>query len=176
MTSTDPWRPFVCRPPDPHTAARVAGAAAAARPCELGGGARSCGYLACPARAHRGCLPCSHLLELELELIQSQMAQKPMLRGEVGARVRCAVWSETREEVSSSAVVQGARMSRCWCEVPRCSPAGELCNAPRDSGVLETVHDLFGGASVCWRPFIQPLARPGAWGISNACWRCLCCV
>ena len=25
-------------------------------------------------------------LELELELIQSQMAQKPMLRGEVGAR------------------------------------------------------------------------------------------
>ena len=43
--------------------------------------------------------------ELELELIQSQMAQKPMLRGEVGARVRCAVWSETREEVSSNAVV-----------------------------------------------------------------------
>ena len=27
-------------------------------------------------------------LELELELIQSHMAQKPMLRGEVGARVR----------------------------------------------------------------------------------------
>ena len=26
--------------------------------------------------------------ELELELIQSHMAQKPMLRGEVGARVR----------------------------------------------------------------------------------------
>ena len=26
------------------------------------------------------------LLELELELIQSHMAQKPMLRGEVGAR------------------------------------------------------------------------------------------
>ena len=31
--------------------------------------------------------PCDWLpLELELELIQSQMAQKPMLRGEVGAR------------------------------------------------------------------------------------------
>jgi hypothetical protein len=30
------------------------------------------------------------LLELELELIQTQMAQKPMLRAEVGMRVRCA--------------------------------------------------------------------------------------
>ena len=29
-------------------------------------------------------------LELELELIQTQMAQKPMLRAEVGMRVRCA--------------------------------------------------------------------------------------
>jgi hypothetical protein len=28
--------------------------------------------------------------ELELELIQTQMAQKPMLRAEVGMRVRCA--------------------------------------------------------------------------------------
>ena len=32
----------------------------------------------------------SHSLELELELIQTQMAQKPMLRAEVGMRVRCA--------------------------------------------------------------------------------------
>ena len=30
------------------------------------------------------------MLELELELIQTQMAQKPMLRAEVGMRVRCA--------------------------------------------------------------------------------------
>jgi hypothetical protein len=30
------------------------------------------------------------LVELELELIQTQMAQKPMLRAEVGMRVRCA--------------------------------------------------------------------------------------
>ena len=30
------------------------------------------------------------ILELELELIQTQMAQKPMLREEVGMRVRCA--------------------------------------------------------------------------------------
>ena len=29
-------------------------------------------------------------LEVELELIQTQMAQKPMLRAEVGMRVRCA--------------------------------------------------------------------------------------
>jgi hypothetical protein len=28
--------------------------------------------------------------ELELELIQTQMAQKPMLQAEVGMRVRCA--------------------------------------------------------------------------------------
>jgi len=31
-----------------------------------------------------------YILELELELIQTQMAQKPMLRAEVGMRVRCA--------------------------------------------------------------------------------------
>ena len=29
-------------------------------------------------------------LELELELIQTQMTQEPMLRAEVGMRVRCA--------------------------------------------------------------------------------------
>jgi hypothetical protein len=31
-----------------------------------------------------------NVLILELELIQTQMAQKPMLRAEVGMRVRCA--------------------------------------------------------------------------------------
>ena len=36
-------------------------------------------------------------LELELELIQSHMAQKPMLRGEVGARALC-VRSVSKEE------------------------------------------------------------------------------
>jgi len=35
----------------------------------------------------RGACP---FFELELELIQTQMAQKPMLRAEVGMRVRCA--------------------------------------------------------------------------------------
>ena len=33
---------------------------------------------------------CDWPIELELELIQTQMAQKPMLRAEVGMRVRCA--------------------------------------------------------------------------------------
>jgi len=33
---------------------------------------------------------CHFNIELELELIQTQMAQKPMLRAEVGMRVRCA--------------------------------------------------------------------------------------
>ena len=33
---------------------------------------------------------CFISLELELELIQTQMTQKPMLRAEVGMRVRCA--------------------------------------------------------------------------------------
>jgi len=36
------------------------------------------------------CYPVCLELELELELIQTQMAQKPMLRAEVGMRVRCA--------------------------------------------------------------------------------------
>jgi hypothetical protein len=31
-----------------------------------------------------------YICKLELELIQTQMAQKPMLRAEVGMRVRCA--------------------------------------------------------------------------------------
>ena len=35
-------------------------------------------------------LACVPELELELELIQTQMTQKPMLRAEVGMRVRCA--------------------------------------------------------------------------------------
>ena len=33
---------------------------------------------------------CHKIDELELELIQTQMAQKPVLRAEVGMRVRCA--------------------------------------------------------------------------------------
>ena len=48
-------------------------------------GARYCnswGLINCTRGVSRG--------ELELELIQTQMAQKPMLRAEVGMRVRCA--------------------------------------------------------------------------------------
>ena len=45
----------------------------------------SLGYFFAPA-GHR----LNVFLELELELIQTQMAQKPMLRAEVGMRVRCA--------------------------------------------------------------------------------------
>ena len=37
----------------------------------------------------RGCSFYYYII-LELELIQTQMAQKPMLRAEVGMRVRCA--------------------------------------------------------------------------------------
>jgi hypothetical protein len=54
-------------------------------------------------------------MELELELIQSHMAQKPMLRGEVGARA-LRVRSVSREEVWASAGVQGAWVSGCGCE------------------------------------------------------------
>ena len=49
----------------------------------------------------------THKLELELELIQSHMAQKPMLRGEVGARA-LRVRSVSREKAWASAGVQGA--------------------------------------------------------------------
>ena len=38
--------------------------------------------------------------QLELELIQSHMAQKPMLRGEVGARA-LRVWSDVRGHAKS---------------------------------------------------------------------------
>ena len=42
------------------------------------------------ARVLRKQCKCGMIQELELELIQTQMAQKPMLRAEVGMRVRCA--------------------------------------------------------------------------------------
>jgi len=53
------------------------------------------------------------LLELELELIQSHMAQKQVLRGEVG----CACVA--REEVWASAGVQGAWVGACRCEADK---------------------------------------------------------
>ena len=53
--------------------------------------------------------------ELELELIQGHMAQKPVLRVEVGARV-LRVRSVSREEAWASAGAQGAWVSWCGCE------------------------------------------------------------
>ena len=48
--------------------------------------------------------------ELELELIQPHMAQKPMLRGEVGARVRVKREGGQRRE---------GRYGRArWCKAP----------------------------------------------------------
>ena len=54
-------------------------------------------------------------LELELELIQPHMAQKQMLRGEVGARA-LRVRSVSREEAWASAGVHGAWVGGCGCE------------------------------------------------------------
>ena len=52
--------------------------------------------------------------ELELELIQPHMAQMPMLRGELGARV-LRVRSVSREKARASADVQGAWVGGCGC-------------------------------------------------------------
>jgi hypothetical protein len=54
-------------------------------------------------------------LELELELIQTHMAQKPVLLVEVGARA-LRVRSVSREEAWASAGVQDALVRRCGCE------------------------------------------------------------
>ena len=44
-------------------------------------------------------------MELELELIQTQMTQKPMLRAEMGMRVRCAQVKIVKRIVKSSYMV-----------------------------------------------------------------------
>ena len=54
-------------------------------------------------------------VEFEIELIQSHMAQKPVLRGEVGARA-LRVRSVSREGAWASADEKGAWVSRCECE------------------------------------------------------------
>ena len=51
----------------------------------------------------------------ELEPTQAHMAQKPVLRVEVGARA-LLVQSVSREEAWESADVQGAWVSGCGCE------------------------------------------------------------
>jgi hypothetical protein len=86
----------------------------------------------------------------ELELIQTNMAQKPMLKVEVGARA-LRVRPVSREEAWASAGVQGAWVSECWCEADKC--------------VLETVHDVFRGHLACGGISFYPHARPGAGGV-----------
>ena len=51
----------------------------------------------------------------EPELIQTYMAQKPVLRVEVGARA-LRVRSVSREEAWAGACVQGAWVSGCGCK------------------------------------------------------------
>ena len=46
-------------------------------------------FIQCHSADEKG-VSCPAKVELELELIQTQMAQKPMLRVKVGMRVRCA--------------------------------------------------------------------------------------
>ena len=55
------------------------------------------------------------LIELELGLIHAQMAQKPVLRVEVGARA-LRVRSVSREKAWASAGVRCAWVSGCGCE------------------------------------------------------------
>ena len=57
----------------------------------------------------------SRCVREELELIQTHMAQKPMLRVEVGARALRGR-SVSREKAWASAGVQGAWVSGCGCE------------------------------------------------------------
>jgi hypothetical protein len=87
------------------------------------------------------------------ELIQAHMAQKPVLRVEVGARA-LRVRLVLREEAYASAGVQGAWVSGCECEA--------------DWGVLETVHDVFGGHLVSGGISFYPRARPGAEGVPTS--------
>jgi len=52
------------------------------------------------------------ILELELELISTQMTQKPMLRAEVGMRVCCA------NKASAECIMRGRGIPRS-AQVPR---------------------------------------------------------
>jgi len=52
-------------------------------------------------------------LELELELIQTQMTQKPMLRAEVGMRVRCANRASAECTMRGRGIGQNSRNPFC---------------------------------------------------------------
>ena len=84
-------------------------------------------------RTRRSKLVDSPVVKLELELIQSQMAHKPMLRGEVGARAwhvlgqaRGGVWGERR---SAGRLNEQARVVKPIRRV--CGEMLSLCGAPR---------------------------------------------
>ena len=81
------------------------------------------------------------------------MAQKHVLWVEVGARA-LRVRSVSREGAWASASVQVAYVSGCECEA--------------DQGVLERVHEVFGGYLVCGGLSFYPHARPGAGGVSTS--------
>ena len=94
-------------------------------------------------------------IELELELIQSHMAQKPMLRGEVGARA-LRVRSDVRGH-GQVRLCKALGCGRCGCLKPirACCvvgsafflvapPHGGCAMAPRDSGM-------------CWKQFMMCL-------------------
>ena len=50
-------------------------------------------------------------IELELELIQTQMTQKPMLRAEVGMRVRCA------NKASAGCIMRGGALAKILAKI-----------------------------------------------------------
>ena len=76
-------------------------------------------------------------LELELDLMQSYMAQVPMLRGEVGARA-LRVRSVSREEAWASAGVRCAWVSGCF----RCGSPPTFLSVSRAAGVAFPVKGL----------------------------------
>ena len=57
-------------------------------------------------------LACVPELELELELIQTQMTQKPMLRAEVGMRVRFATKASAESIMRGRGIGQNSRKNR----------------------------------------------------------------
>ena len=93
-------------------ASKGATALIARAPCLLGAGRLNSLLSTLPAeiQAYHGS---GH--ELGLELIQSHMAHKPVLRGEVGARA-LRVRLVSREEAWASAGVRGPLVSGCGCE------------------------------------------------------------
>ena len=96
-------------------------------------------------------------VQLELELVQTNMAQRPVLRAEVGVRV-LRVWSVSREDAWASAGVQGAWVSGFECEADQGvlgvveSEAFFVVVAP-PQGLRKAPH----GSCICWKQFMMCL-------------------